>query len=123
MAHTSFIGETLLIIQQGGGATFGIMTSVTIKTFPPMTFAVATVTFGGAPNSEAFWNATTYVISQSPRLQASGVMGYCYLTPGVEINGTKVAGYTGLLALPNGTVAELESAAGFLKDYVSSIKG
>ena len=88
-----------------------------------MTFAVASVTIVGAPNSEAFWNATTYIVSQSPRLQESGVMGYCYLTPGLEINGTTVSGYTGLLALPNGTIAELETAAGFLKDYVSSIKG
>lgn len=99
------------------------MTSVTIKTFPSMPVAVVDVTFGGAPGSEAFWNATTYVVSQSPRLQASGIMSYCYLSPGLELNGTSVGFYTGTLIMPNGTVKDLESAASFLKEYISGIEG
>lgn len=99
------------------------MTSVTLKTYPSMPIAAAGIVFGAAPNSEAFWNATTFIVSQSPRLQASGVMGYCYLSPGVKINGTDIAFYAGALIMPNGTVSEFESATAFLREYISSIPG
>ena len=88
-----------------------------------MPIAMASVTLGAAPNSEAFWNATTYIISQSPRLQASGIMGYCYISSSYTINGTAVAFYTGVLLMPNGTIGDFDSAAAFLKDYLSSIEG
>ena len=50
------------------------MTSVSLKTFIEMPVASAAVTIGAPPNSEAFWNATTHIISQSPQLQEANVM-------------------------------------------------
>lgn len=99
------------------------MTSVTLKTFPEMPVASAAVLIGAAPDSEAFWNFTTYIVSQSPRLQEFGVMGYCYVAPQFPYNGSVVGGYTGVLSLPNGTLAELEKATAPLQDYIGSIPG
>lgn len=73
------------------------MTSVTLKTYPEMPVASASVLIAAAPDSEAFWNATTYIIAQSPRLQESGVMGYCYIAPSYPFNGRVVGGYLGAL--------------------------
>lgn len=75
------------------------MSSVTVKTYHEMPVASAAVLFDAPPNSEAFWNATTYIIAQSPRLQESGVMGYYYIAPEYQLNGTLVGGYIGLLSL------------------------
>jgi hypothetical protein len=73
------------------------MTSVTLKTYHEMPVASAAVLIGAAPDSEEFWNATTYIISQSPRLQESGVMGYCYIASSYQYNGSLVGGYIGVL--------------------------
>ena len=99
------------------------MTSVTLKTFPEMPVASASVLIGAAPDSEAFWNFTTFIVSQSPELQSSGVQGYCYIAPEFPYNGKVVGGYLGVLSLPNGTLAGLEKATARLQDYIGSIPG
>jgi FAD/FMN-containing dehydrogenase len=56
VSRTPYTAYHLLNLSiQGGGATFGVMTSVTLKTFPEMPFASASVLIGAAPDSEAFW--------------------------------------------------------------------
>lgn len=99
------------------------MTSVTLKTFQDMPIASASVMIGAAPDSEAFWNFSTFIVSQSPRLQDSGVMGYSYLSPSTSYNGSMVGGYLGVFNMPNGTVAEFDKATRFLQDYIGSIPG
>jgi hypothetical protein len=99
------------------------MTSVTLKTFAEMPVASASVLIGAAPDSEAFWNFTTFIVSQSPRLQEFGVQGYCYVAPEFPFNGTVVGGYLGVLSLPNGTLAQLEKATAPLQHYIGSIPG
>ena len=108
---------------QGGGATFGVMISVTVKTFPEMPVATLSTTILGAENSEAFWNASTFILSQSPRLADSGVVGYSYLSSAYPYNGSVVSGYVGQFLMPNATSADLLKATSFLREYVSSITG
>ena len=62
-----------------------------------MPVASAAVLIAAAPDSEAFWNATTYIIAQSPRLQESGVMGYCYIASSYHFQGSLAGGYAGML--------------------------
>ena len=113
--------SSLTYSTQGGGATFGIMTSVTLKTYPDMPVASVSVLIAAEPDSNAFWNFTTYIVSQAPRLQDAGIMGYTYLTPAYPYERSIVGGFLGVLLMPNGTVAELERSAAFLHEYISSI--
>ena len=99
------------------------MTSVTLKTYPEMPMASFAIAIGADPESDAFWNFTTFIVSSSARLQKSGVMGYCYLTPAYPHDGKTTGGYLGVLVLPNGTIAELQQATAFLQKYVGSIPG
>ena len=99
------------------------MTSVTMKTFPSMPAAVLNVMVSAAPDSEAFWDAATFIVASAPRLQENSVMGYSFLTPGIKMNGTFIGGYAGSLMMPNGSVAEIEAATTFLKDHLTTIDG
>ena len=107
----------------GGGASFGIMVSVTLKTFPDMPVASLSVLIAAEPDSEAFWNATTFFVSQAPQLQDSGIMGYSYLSAAYPYNGSVVGGLIGALSQPNGTVAEMEKATRFLQEQLVIIPG
>lgn len=97
------------------------MTSVTVKTFPEMPVAAAGVLIAAPPNSEAFWDVTTYVISQAPYLQDRGVMSYTYIAPDYPYNGSRVGGILGTLVMPNGTMKELLEAVGPLQKRIAGI--
>ena len=88
-----------------------------------MPIAALNVVVAAEPDSEAFWNFSAYIISQAPRLQDSGIMGYSYLSPAYPYNGSVLGGYIGQFLMPNGTVAEAEEATGFLAEYISTIPG
>src|ERR1700760_3648765 len=99
------------------------MTSVTLKTYPPMPVAAINALVGAAPESEAFWNFTTFIVSQTPKLQERGIMGYSYVGNAIPYDGNIVGGFLGQFLMPNGTIAEMIKAAGYVNKYVSSIPG
>ncbi|KAK3723035.1 hypothetical protein LTR37_002181 [Vermiconidia calcicola] len=76
---------------------------------------------GAAPDSDAFWNLSSFIVSSTPRLQESGIVGYSYTAPAYPYNGTLVGGYIGGLLMPNGTVDQLEEAIAFMGDYIATI--
>ena len=43
-------------VMGGGGSTFGVVTSVTVKTFPGSTYTGAVIQFGAGENQTTFWN-------------------------------------------------------------------
>ncbi|KAI1328685.1 FAD-binding domain-containing protein [Xylariaceae sp. FL0255] len=64
----------------GGGSTFGVMTSITLKTYPTPKIVggiAAVATEVGAP---FLWDMVGYVVSQSPYLLDKGVSGYMFTT-------------------------------------------
>ncbi|KAJ9155504.1 FAD-binding domain-containing protein [Pleurostoma richardsiae] len=69
----------------GGGSTFGIMTSVTLRTFPTpkLTNAVllvaAPMSGPGATTYARVLDVVTYLVSQLPALGDAGLAGYTYL--------------------------------------------
>jgi hypothetical protein len=70
------INVILTKYQQGGGSTFGIMTSVTMKAYPSpsilsMSFGIETT----ADNTHAF-DMVAYMLGQFPSLVDAGVSGY-----------------------------------------------
>ncbi|KAI4254242.1 MAG: hypothetical protein LQ352_003196 [Teloschistes flavicans] len=61
----------------GGGSTFGVILSATIKThpMPSMTWSHFDI-IQTSPTREPFWQAMAYYQSQLPHLVQSGLMGY-----------------------------------------------
>ena len=76
-----------------------------------------------APDSEAYWQAVTSLVSAAPELQESNVMSYSYIAPAQQYNGTLVGGALGALILPNGTVEEIGAAAEFLRQKLADVPG
>jgi hypothetical protein len=69
---------------QGGGSTFGIITSITIRAFPSTPFAVVTALLGTMPlpGSDPFWDATTTMLSHFASLDSQGISAYTFVAPG-----------------------------------------
>lgn len=100
------------------------MTSVTLKTFPELPIASLSVTIVAAkPNSNAFWAAITYIVSQAPQLQEKGIMGYSYLSPAYPVDGAIAGGYIGQLLLPGGSVSEAQEAINAIQKTLAGIPG
>jgi len=88
---------------QGGGSTFGVLTSVTLKTIPSpevvtMAFQFTTL----ADNPHAF-DAITYFVSQFPTLGDAGVSGYPIIFNNVANTSdggrTRVTGMLGMVIM------------------------
>ncbi|KAL7916572.1 FAD-binding domain-containing protein [Trichoderma velutinum] len=89
----------------GGGSTFGVITSVTLKTHPSpkiMSVAYMMVTDPKEPN---VFDLITYLVSQIPSLMAQGISGYNVATndmaPPVQVPGVpdRIAGFLGTTVL------------------------
>jgi hypothetical protein len=93
-----------LTLKQGGGSTFGVITSVTFKAFPSTPYASAIAFFATVPGTEAFWDATANVLSQFPQLNDQGISGYTFIAPkftSAALNiTTPVDAYYGIFNLP-----------------------
>ncbi|KND86997.1 6-hydroxy-D-nicotine oxidase [Tolypocladium ophioglossoides CBS 100239] len=63
----------------GGGSTFGVITSVTLKTYPSPKIAFTMWFATTAVDSPVAFDVVAYVVSQFPDLMDKGVSGYQYL--------------------------------------------
>lgn len=62
-------------VMGGGGGTFGIVTSVTVKTFPDASYTGAIIQFSGQDNT-TFWKAVRSFHKYSPTYAAQGLYAY-----------------------------------------------
>ncbi|RFU32605.1 hypothetical protein B7463_g3715, partial [Scytalidium lignicola] len=102
-------------LRGGGGSTFGIITSVTIKAFPSTPFIVNTLSFGTAPPyTETYWNGITYFLSKYPLLSSQGLGGYGFILPNTTYNNTQIGAFEGAFLMPvlsaSNTSASVEAA-------------
>ncbi|KAI9770052.1 MAG: hypothetical protein M1839_003280 [Geoglossum umbratile] len=88
----------------GGGSTFGVLTSVTLKAFPSTPFATAKFFLSTPTASEAYWDVIAYILSQYPSLSTQGIAGYPIILPNFTNSAlnitTPVAGFGGLFFIP-----------------------
>ena len=72
-------------LRGGGGATFGVVTSVTVKAYPRMIFSGAQFTVLSGPdtavNDTVFWNAMYAYWRQHPHFASKGSYAYSQLFP------------------------------------------
>jgi hypothetical protein len=89
---------------QGGGSTFGIITSATVKAFPAAPFAVVTFLVGTNSTSDAYWSTVAYILSQYPSLSSQGIAGFPFILPDYtnpELNiTTPVSAFAGNFFIP-----------------------
>ncbi|KAI0112949.1 FAD-binding domain-containing protein [Daldinia grandis] len=87
----------------GGGSTFGVMTSVTLTTYPSPTVVGATVSILSPEiNAPYFAEVAGYLLSQYPYLDSKGISGYSIVSsnfsyPGVPTTGAGMGGFFLLL--------------------------
>ncbi|KAK7962383.1 FAD binding domain-containing protein [Apiospora aurea] len=77
----------------GGGSTFGVMTSVTMLTYPsPSMLRVYLYIAIPEAGKGWFWDMLGYVLSQFPYLERKGISGYSTVHPNmsVDVNGSKI---------------------------------
>lgn len=97
--------DCLLTDKQGGGSTFGVLTSVTIKAFPSTAFNTVAVLMATAPGTDSYWDVISRILSQYPSLDELGVSAYTFIVPSfmnAEFNITSlVDGFYGIFILPS----------------------
>ncbi|KAK6353910.1 hypothetical protein TWF730_008331 [Orbilia blumenaviensis] len=107
--------EYFWALRGGGGGTFGVVTSATIKTYPTQPISVAIQTFNlTSNNTDIWWDWMAYVHSDIPRISDAGLMGYTFIFP----NGTERFAYAAALMMVNGTA---EEAADILKPVYANL--
>ncbi|PGH19693.1 hypothetical protein AJ80_03848 [Polytolypa hystricis UAMH7299] len=84
-------------LRGGGGGTFGVVYSVTLRTFkdPPTVFSALNITTGGTAG-ESYWNAVEKFHSYLPSISDAGGSGYYYIIPDLDFEGQKVSVVAGI---------------------------
>ena len=77
--------ELFWALRGGGGSTFGVVTSVTIKAYPdlPVTASTFSFTVGGNITAENFWKGVRLYLDYFPSLSAQGIYAYWFILSGV----------------------------------------
>ena len=73
-------------IRGGGGSTFGVVTSITVKAYPDMPVTASTFSFtvggnNGSITSENFWTAVRNYLDYFPSLSSQGIYAYWFILP------------------------------------------
>ncbi|KAF3920455.1 hypothetical protein ABW20_dc0105412 [Dactylellina cionopaga] len=67
-------------LRGGGGGTFGVVTSATLKTYPTQHIDLAIQVFNMTSNdTDVWWDWMAYVHSEIPRISDAGLMGYSFI--------------------------------------------
>ncbi|KAJ3477881.1 hypothetical protein NLG97_g8719 [Lecanicillium saksenae] len=91
-------------LRGGGGGTFGVVVSVTIRTFPdvPALALTTTVALPG-PAGDSFWDMLEGLHERLPALADAGGSGYYFVSPNTVDNGTSTASITIAMFFANKT--------------------
>jgi Berberine and berberine like len=96
-------------LRGGGGSTFGVVTRITMRTFPRPDVASLTIMVG-ALERNTFLNAMAYWFAMTPNMSDYGISGYTSMTPMT---------YSGYLALPGKNSTQLQA---FLDPIVTKMR-
>lgn len=95
-------------LRGGGGGTFGVVTSVTIKAYPQLTTSYITFTYKniGDISTEAFWAAIKLYWDDSPTWTAADTYSYFWIYP---LGNDTYEFWMEAWFAPNSTAAQLEA--------------
>ncbi|KAH8881334.1 FAD-binding domain-containing protein [Thozetella sp. PMI_491] len=77
-------------LRGGGGGTFGVVTSVTLRTFPEIP-VISTSVILATSNATAYWEALRVFHANLPAMNDAGASGYYFLNPSATSDGMGVA--------------------------------
>ncbi|KAJ5691597.1 hypothetical protein N7488_012332 [Penicillium malachiteum] len=112
-------------LRGGGGGTFGVVTSVTVRAIREPS-SVAFSFEGGTPlGSDAYWDAVTYLNSFLPEFNEAGGSMYYYLNPNYTTSGgMQISEMHAFGSFPNFTsIAEVNKTMTPLIDKLQNITG
>jgi hypothetical protein len=82
---------------------------------------VSAVTY---PNTDTFWSAMAYILSQYPALAAQGIGGYTTLAPNTTIDGFQAGQFSGSFGIPvlypSNTSSSLTDAVGQIFSHLNA---
>lgn len=104
---------------QGGGSTFGVLSSVTVKAFPSPQIANVIVILRAIASVDTFWSAMAYFVSQYPALSEQGIAGYSSLS-GSSVMRTYTGSFLLPILSPSNTTASLAAALRTITDKITS---
>ncbi|KAF1993953.1 FAD/FMN-containing isoamyl alcohol oxidase-like protein MreA [Amniculicola lignicola CBS 123094] len=128
--HSDMVENTDLFwaIRGGGGSTFGIVTSYVIKAFPAMPVSASVFNFQTGPltgnpsdtvsvSEETFWKGVDVYFSHMVRICDAKGLGWNYISPVIEANGTRIFKFINQVTLPGFTASETkEFVAPIIRD-------
>ena len=87
---------------KGGGSTFGVITSQTIKAFPNLPIITVSIQIGTTPFSAAYYEGMAYWLSQYPYLAEHNIAGYGSTSANttVDNSSTLYGGFSGIFLIP-----------------------
>ena len=109
----------------GGGGTFGVVTSVTVRTFPEVPVLVYNLNITAVQGDPKFWEAWSEFHAALPSLNDAGGSGYYFTVPNFPLNAkTSVSSFISLLMFPGKTdAAEIDKLYQPLKSKLQQLQG
>lgn len=109
----------------GGGSTFGVLLSATIKTIPtPVINLFVLEISSSAGATDNYWDAMTYILSQYPALSNNSISGYPALVPNSPTSiTTSTATYSGPFldhTSPFNDISELSALLGPIASHITA---
>jgi hypothetical protein len=109
-------------VRGGGGSTFGVVVSWTVRAFKSESLTEYIVTFTSAPCSTVFWDAVAYMAGQYPTIADSRINSYTFISAPNETAKTGWV-YTSQFSGLNLTAAQTDAVVGPLIDWVNVTYG
>ncbi|TAQ90473.1 hypothetical protein B7494_g1207 [Chlorociboria aeruginascens] len=86
LVTANFTQETDLFwaLRGGGGSTFGVVVSMTLKAYPDLQVTASNFTFaaGGSVSTDTFWQGIRYYLDYFQEWSAEGIYAYWWMFPG-----------------------------------------
>lgn len=105
MANSIQNKDLFWALRGGGGGTFGVVTSVTIRTFPDPPASFALVNFTTTPDKiEQYWKFVESFHAALPGLSDAGGSGYYSVLPNIPTANGSLAEFNGMFFLDRKSV-------------------
>jgi hypothetical protein len=101
--------ELFWAVRGGGGSTYAVMLSVTVKAYPQIPAAYTRYSLVTTPYSETLYSLLAYLHTQVPAISEAGGMGYHYVVPRAGPNTSGVEIITGIWFFPHKTIEEMDT--------------